>query len=460
MKVTTEDLRRHYASMPDAELFAVNRDDLTDLARPCYDAEVERRGLTGISPQSGHEGEAVPVAIFANANSAALARSVLQSAGIECYLENEHATQWTAGPEGVPLMVAAEDLKQARALLAQDDEAAAPADPWDGTIMHQFAETNGIRMHYAEAGNGPLVILCHGFPESWYSWRHQLPALASEEYHVVAPDLRGYGQTDRPEAVEAYDILQLVGDLVGLVNALNEGPAVVVGHDWGAMLASHAALLRPDLFRAVALLSVPYVPRRTVNQSQWEAQKYAGKIFYQAVLRSPGAEPFFESDIRARLLSGLWALSGDAPPHLRWQPARDPDAPPIPPAVPASLPPWLTGQDLDFLEGEYQRTGFTGGLNYYRNCDRNWELTPFLDGARLQQFTLFLAGEKDPVLDFLREEFDALQDNVPDLWKKVLLPGAGHWIQQERPEQVNQLLIAFLKSLEASTSQFAPSATE
>jgi pimeloyl-ACP methyl ester carboxylesterase len=315
-------------------------------------------------------------------------------------------------------------------------------------ITHRFVETNGIRMHCAEAGAGPPVILCHGFPESWYSWRHQMPALASHGYRAVAPDLRGFGQTDRPAAVEAYDIFQLTGDLVGLVDALGQEPAVLVGHDWGAMLAWHAALLRPDLFRALVLLSVPYVPRRKMSQSQWERKKYPGKIFYQAMLRSPMAEAFFESDVRTRLLRGLWLLSGDTPPEHRWQPATDPGAAASPPPLPSQLPAWLTEADLDFLEGEYRRSGFTGGLNYYRNCDRNWELTPFLAGAKVPQLSLFVAGEKDPVLDFLGEEFAALESHLPKLWKKVLVPGAGHWIQQERPEEVNSLLIDFLAHLQ------------
>jgi pimeloyl-ACP methyl ester carboxylesterase len=448
LKITAQDLQRHYASLADEELLLLNRDDLTDLARPCYETELERRGLNAAEPPK--EAEPVAVATFANVNSAALARSVLKAAGIPCYLENEHAA----------LMVPAGVLNEARRLLEEEEHTAEQAEPWDGNIAHQFVETNGIRMHYAEAGSGPLAILCHGFPESWNSWRHQLRALASEGYHAVAPDLRGYGQTDRPEAVEAYDIFQLTGDLVGLINGLGEGPAMVVGHDWGAVLAWHAALLRPDLVSAVALMSVPYVPRRAMNQTQWEAQKYPGKIFYQAVLRSPRAEPFFEADIRARLLAGLWGLSGDAPPDKRWQPARDQDAPPVPTAMPAGLPSWLADEDLDFLVGEYQRTGFTGGLNYYRNCDRNWELTPFLDGAQLPQRTLFVAGEKDPVLDFLGDEFAALESNVPYLWKKALIPGAGHWIQQERPDEVNRLLIGFFNELETTTSQFATAATE
>lgn len=314
---------------------------------------------------------------------------------------------------------------------------------------HRFVETNGIRMHYVEAGSGPLVVLLHGFPESWHSWRHQLPALAEAGFHAVAPDMRGYGQTDRPQPVDAYDIFQLTGDIVGLVNALDETQAAIVGHDWGAWIAAHAALLRPDLFHALALLSVPYVPRGPLNQSEWEQRKYPGKIFYQAFLRSPAADQILQADVRSTLLRGLYTLSGDASPEERWRPVTDPGAGSFPPPAPPKQPPWITGQDLDFLEAEYQRTGFTGGLNYYRNMDRNWAMTPFLDGAKILQPALFIAGQKDPVIEFLYEEFQALESNVPNLRKKALLPGTGHWTQQERPGEVNRLLIDFLQCVKA-----------
>jgi pimeloyl-ACP methyl ester carboxylesterase len=310
---------------------------------------------------------------------------------------------------------------------------------------HGLAETNGIRMHYVEEGAGPLVVLLHGFPEFWHAWRHQFGPLADAGYRVVAPDMRGYGQTDRPVQLEAYDIFQLAGDIVGLVNALGEPGAVVVGHDWGAWIASHLALLRPDLFRALVLLSVPYVPRRPMNQSQWEQQAYPGKIFYQAGLRSPMAEQYLQSDVRASLLRGLYTLSGEATPAERFRPARDPGPPSH--AAPAKRPSWITEDDVDLLEGEFKRTGFTGGLNYYRNMDRNWALTPFLDGAKILQPSLFIAGERDPVIEFHGHEFEVLETNIPKLKKKVLLPTAGHWTQQERPDDVNLLLLEFLSSL-------------
>jgi pimeloyl-ACP methyl ester carboxylesterase len=310
-------------------------------------------------------------------------------------------------------------------------------------MNHHFVQTNGIRMHYAEAGTGPLVVLCHGFPESWYSWRHQLGALAQAGFRVVAPDLRGYGQTDRPDAVEAYDIFQLTGDLVGLVNALSESSAVIVGHDWGAMIASRAALFRPDLFHALALLSVPYVPRGPIAPTEWEKVAYPGKIFYQAMLRSPGADAYFNANPRARLLAVLYTLSGTVSEQDRWLPARgltdfvsDFDE--------SKRPAWVSKEDLDFFESEFKRTGFTGGLNYYRNVDRNWAMTPFHAGAKIVQPTLFIAGDKDPVIDFARPAYDAMEANVPNLSKKILLPGVGHWTQQESPDEVNRLLIEFL----------------
>jgi pimeloyl-ACP methyl ester carboxylesterase len=318
-------------------------------------------------------------------------------------------------------------------------------------VNHRFIDTNGISMHIAEQGEGALVVLCHGFPECWYSWRHQLPALAAAGYHVVAPDQRGYGQTDRPEPIEAYHILQLTGDMVGLVHALDAEQAIIVGHDWGAPVAWHCALLRPDLFRAVALLSVPYLQRAWEDIRPTEAmRRMAGEQeFYQLYFQEPGtAEAELEADVRTTMCMFLYAASGDAPPEKRWrflfgksEKFLDTGS------LPEVLPGWLTEQDLDVFAREFERTGFRGGLNWYRNIDRLWELTPFLNGATLRQPTLFVAGAADPVITMYRGAFDALEQTVPNLRQKVLLPGAGHWIQQERPAQVNRLLLEFLASL-------------
>jgi len=307
-------------------------------------------------------------------------------------------------------------------------------------FSHRFVETNGIRMHYAEHGEGPMVLLCHGFPESWYSWRHQLRALGDAGFHAVAPDMRGYGQTDRPKEVEAYDIFQLTGDLVGLVNAVG-GPAVIVGHDWGAWVTQAAALFRPDLFRAVTLLSVPFLPRGPISPSAWEQQKYPGKIFYQQIFRSPGAEQIFEADVRGSIVNGLYAASGEPPVEQRWQFAIDPKDLASLAAPVVKKPSFVTEEDVEFFVNEFKRSGFAGPLNYYRNVDRNWALTPFLDGAKIIQPTLFIAGDRDPVIEFTHPAFERLATNIPNLKNSVLLPGVGHWTQQEKPEEVSGKLI-------------------
>jgi pimeloyl-ACP methyl ester carboxylesterase len=200
------------------------------------------------------------------------------------------------------------------------------------------------------------------------------------------------------------------------------------------------------MFRALALLSVPYSPRGRMNQTDWEQKKYPGKIFYQASLRSAGANEFLMSDVRSSLLKGLYSLSGEAEEQDRWQPVRDPEASRGIARAP-KMPSWLKEEDLGFLEAEYRRAGFNGGLNYYRNMDRNWSLTPFLEGAKIMQPALFVAGDRDPVIEFTRGAYERLPLNMPNLRNTVLLPGVGHWTQQERPGEVNRLLIEFLQEL-------------
>ena len=312
-------------------------------------------------------------------------------------------------------------------------------------------EINGINMHITEQGEGPLVILCHGFPELGYSWRHQLSALAEAGFHAVAPDQRGYGRTDRPEDIEAYNIFHLVGDIVGLVQALGEEQAVIAGHDWGAPVAWNSALLRPDIFRALVLLSVPYRSGAWSTRPPTEGMKLmAGdKEFYQLYFQEPGkAEKELEADVRKTMLMFLYTLSGDPPPEKRWRFLFEKSERFIDTGtVPDSLPTWLTDQDLDFFTAEFERTGFRGGLNWYRNIDRNWELNSFLNGAKISQPTLFAAGELDGVIAMSGAGYEKLEDSIPNLKKKVLIPGAGHWIQQERPDEINRLLVEFITGL-------------
>ncbi len=324
-------------------------------------------------------------------------------------------------------------------------------------ITHRFVDTNGIRMHIAEAGEGPLVLLCHGFPESWYSWRHQLVALAQAGFHAVAPDQRGYGQTDRPEDIEQYTLLHLVGDIVGLLDALGVSTTVIAGHDWGAPVAWHAALLRPDRFRAVIGLSVPYRPRGSVRPTTAMPQT-SDAMFYQLYFQTPGvAEAELERDPHMTMRRLLFWGSGDAP--RRAAPAVGAGDVGMVPRdggflsgrdAPATLPTWLTEADIDFYASEFTRTGFRGGLNWYRNIDRNWELLAAWAGARVTVPALYIAGDRDLVLAFrgMDKLLPALAQFIPSLQQTLILPGCGHWTQQERPSEVNAAMLGFLQTLE------------
>lgn len=324
-------------------------------------------------------------------------------------------------------------------------------------VTHRFIETNDLRMHIAEQGNGPLILLCHGFPELWYSWRYQIPALVQAGYRVVAPDLRGYGQTDQPTNVEAYTLLHLVGDLVGLLDVLGDQQAILVSHDWGTVLTWHAALMRPDLFPALITMSVPYVPRGSLHGARaaipptqaWKQN--LGERFYQVYFQQPGvAEAEFERDVRTTMRRFLYGLSGDAPPSARWHPII-PDQQPTTlnsTADPVSLPTWLTEADIDLYTAEFERTGFRGGLNWYRNLDRNWELLAAYSGASIMQPTLFLWGDQDPTLEVAGtgKWIERMQQFVPHIHKQVL-QGCGHWVQQERAREANEAILAFLQYL-------------
>ncbi len=315
-------------------------------------------------------------------------------------------------------------------------------------ITHRTVQTNGINMHIAEAGEGPLVLLIHGFPESWYSWRHQLPALASAGYHAVATDVRGYGRSDAPGPIEAYSMKQMTADHAGVIDALGERTAVVVGHDWGAPIAWHCALLYPERFPAVAALSVPYTPRPPMPPTQLFKLAFPDTFFYILYFQEPGvAEAELEADVRKSMRVFLHAASGDAAADLSfWRKPKDAtflDGLP----EPASLPPWLTPADLDYFVGEFERTGFRGGLNRYRNMDRDWEEMPELAGATVRQPALFIAGDRDGVIAMNPAGIDMMKQSVPNLRDALLLPGCGHWTQQERPAEVNAALIAFLKGL-------------
>jgi pimeloyl-ACP methyl ester carboxylesterase len=316
-------------------------------------------------------------------------------------------------------------------------------------ISHRIIETNGISMHIAEAGSGPLLLLCHGYPESWYSWRHQLKALADAGYHAVAPDMRGYGKTDKPNDIDRYTLLHLVGDMAGVVRALGYSEAAIVGHDWGASVAWYAALFRPDIFKAIAALSVPFRPRSPVLPTSVMPQTETS-VFYQLYFQEPGvAERESESDVRKTIMISLIGLSGNAEPAASsvdmmvprsggWLSARP---------TPSNLPAWLTQQDVDFYVEEFTRAGFRGGLNWYRNIDRNWELLAPWAGAKVGVPALYIVGDRDAVFRFagMDQLILNLKQHVPNLRETMIIEGCWHWTQQERPEEVSAALLAFLK---------------
>jgi len=288
---------------------------------------------------------------------------------------------------------------------------------------------NGIELHLLEEGTGPLVVLCHGFPELAWSWRHQIPALAAAGYRVLAPDMRGFGGSSIPAQIEAYDILSLCADLRGLLDAQGEEQAVFIGHDWGSHAVWSLAAYFPERVRAVAGLSVPFVPRPPAPPIPI-MRRHLGEDFYIVWFQEPGvADEALARDVRRTLTTSRqwtadWAEEEGANPRR---------------------PQWLPEEDLEVYIRAFQKTGFTGGLNWYRNMDRNWELTePFKD-RRIDQPALFLTGELDLVRSFMPAQ--AMAGWVTDLRREVIVPGAGHWVQQQAPDEVNAALLEFLGEL-------------
>jgi pimeloyl-ACP methyl ester carboxylesterase len=288
---------------------------------------------------------------------------------------------------------------------------------------------NGIELHIVEEGAGPLVVLCHGFPELAFSWRHQIPALARAGYRVVAPDMRGFGQSSNPAEVQAYDVVSLCGDMTALLDTLGEDCAIFVGHDWGASLVWSLAVLEPARVRAVAGLSVPFVPRAPAAPIPI-MRRHLGEDFYIVWFQQPGlADEALARDVRRTLTTSRqwtaeWASDADSVPKLA---------------------PWLSEDELAVYVDAFERTGFTGGLNWYRNIDRNWQLTEGVAHSHVVQPALFLTGELDPVRRFMPAA--AMQGWVDDLRAEIVVPGAGHWVQQQAPEVVNAALLEFLANV-------------
>ena len=310
--------------------------------------------------------------------------------------------------------------------------------------------TNSIHLRVALAGQGPLVVLVHGWPESWYSWRHQIPALAEAGYRVAAPDARGYGGSDKPEAIEAYAIKEMCADIAGLVTALGETQAVLVGHDWGAPIVWNTALFHPEKVRAVVGLSVPHTGRGPAPRIELFRNIYKDRFFYQLYFQEPGvAEAELEADVRTSLRKIYYWASGEAiAAGIRLHKPADakllddlPD--------PEPFPAWLTPVDLDYYVGEFQQSGFRGPLNRYRTSRLDFEHQAAVADKCVAQPAAFIAGSLEPVLHYLPgvDLIETMRTRVADLRLVRLIEGAGHWVQQERPEEVNAALTTFLRGL-------------
>jgi pimeloyl-ACP methyl ester carboxylesterase len=315
-------------------------------------------------------------------------------------------------------------------------------------IVHKTVQTNGIKMHVAEAGRGFPVVMCHGFPELWYSWRHQIRALADAGFRAIAPDQRGYGDTDRPQPIEAYTQRQLVADIVGMLDALEIEKCVIVGHDWGGAVAWNAPQMAPHRIERVIGINTPFMPRAPIKPTDAMRQMAAGNFHYVLYFQQPGvAEGEFDNDVRRSLRSFY----------------QDPVN--IDPATIASRPPgvfgeaggglldrfpdrphgkFLTAEDFEVFVKAFEKTGFRGGLNWYRCIDRSWEESADLP-QRIDQPALMITAELDLVLRPSMAE--GMQKWVPNLRKTVLVKGSGHWTQQEKPAEVNRAMLEFLADL-------------
>jgi pimeloyl-ACP methyl ester carboxylesterase len=323
---------------------------------------------------------------------------------------------------------------------------------WELPMNPDFSlvSTNGIRLRVAGSGMGPLIVLVHGWPESWYSWRHQIPALAAAGYRVAAVDVRGYGGSDKPHAVEAYAIKEMCADIAGLVESLGEKQAILIGHDWGAPIVWNTALFFPDRVRAVAGLSVPYTGRGPMPRIQLFKNLYKDRFFYQLYFQEPGvAEAELEADLRTSLRKIYYTASGEGR-KAGPVPPKPADAKYLDGLIdPDPFPDWLTTADLDYYVGQFEQSGFRGPLNRYRTAELDFAQQADIADRRIEQPAAFIAGGLDPVLTFIPgvDLIEVMRQRVADLRLVRIIDDAGHWIQQERPAEVNATLLEWLRGI-------------
>ena len=315
-------------------------------------------------------------------------------------------------------------------------------------------DTGAARIRVAIEGTGPLVLMVHGFPESWYSWRHQLSPIAAAGFTAAAMDVRGYGGSTRFPEVADYRMEALMADILGVGAALSPGVAfTLIGHDWGAPQVWNTALLHPDRIAAVAALSVPFfgAPEFSFDDVIRRVFDERDRFFYQSYFRTPGrAEAALEADLKRFLKGFYYSISGDAK-DGDWKMGLSSSATLMDTlTVPDVMPYWMTDADLSYYEAEFRRSGLFGPISRYRNHTRDFDfLSPFR-GRTITQPACFIAGDKDPAFNgfgMVDDPIGKMRPAVPNLETAVVLPGCGHWTQQERPAEVNAALVPWLASL-------------
>lgn len=321
-------------------------------------------------------------------------------------------------------------------------------------LQEQFIDTNGVRYFIKETGHkdGPLILFLHGFPDSWYSWKHQLEAMAAAGYHAIAPDMLGCGETDAPADIDRYSQDEMAKDIVGIIDALGYDQAIIVGHNLGASLTWQISLLYPEKVKAVVALSIPYGGRALARPVEHMRKVFGEKFFYILYFQEEGvAESEFDADVRDTLLRIYFSLSAEGSERASQFVASDN---PITAEryldtamLPEKLPDWLTEEDLTYYVSRYEKGSFRGIINWYRCLDIYWDRTEHLAGKKITQPTLFIAGKTDPITYMVRKAIDRLPEMVEDLRGIEYFDNCGHWISCEQTEMLNERLLEFVKEV-------------
>ncbi|KAL6515963.1 hypothetical protein OROGR_019268 [Orobanche gracilis] len=312
-------------------------------------------------------------------------------------------------------------------------------------IQHKTIHTNSINIHVAEIGDGPAILFLHGFPELWYTWRHQMLALSSRGYRAIAPDLRGYGDSDAPPSASSYTVFHIIGDLVGVLDALGLDRVFLVGHDWGAAIAWYFCLIRPDRIRALVNMSVVFQPRNPKRKPVESMRAILGDDYYICRFQEPGeAEEEFARVETKRLIKKFLTLRNPAPPRVSKEAGFGGSS-----QEPITMPYWLSEEDVEFYASKFSQKGFTGGLNYYRAMDLNWELTAPWTGVQIKVPVKFIVGDVDltyntpGVKEYIHD--GGFKKHVPFLQELVIMEGVAHFLNQEKPEEISEHIYNFIQ---------------